>query len=381
MSLLSASEISQQYVMRSPRTVGVDLTSRCNLRCRYCYFFDNPEIQYQDLPTSVWRRFFDELGSLAVMDVVIAGGEPFMRDDLRDLLAGIVENRMRFAILSNGTLINNEIATFIADTGRCNYIQVSIDGADSETHDACRGSGSFDAAMQGLQILIRHDIQATVRVTIHRHNVHQLEKIAHLLLDELALPSFSTNSAGYLGTCRTHADEVMLDINDRRIAMATLLRLNKKYNGRIIASAGPLADAHMWQNMEIAREKGALPFARGGRLTACGCPGDKIAVRPDGAITSCNMLPHMVLGYINQDSLTDIWLYSVKLNELRMRKTIPLTQFEFCTDCDYIPYCTGNCPALAYSLTGKVNHPSPDACLRRYLTNGGKLVFVDADGK
>ncbi len=381
MSLLSTPKISQQLIMRSPRTVGVDLTSRCNLRCRYCYFFDNPEIQYQDLPTSAWHRFFDELGRLAVMNVVIAGGEPFMRNDLRDLLAGIVKNRMRFAILSNGTLIDDDIAAFIAATGRCDYVQVSIDGSSPETHDTCRGSGSFDAAMRGLETLLRHDVQTTARVTLHRDNIHDLEAIAHLLLDELGLKSFGTNAAGYLGTCRVNADDVMLDIEGRQIAMATLLRLNKKYNGRIIASAGPLADARMWQKMEAARKKDVPPFTRGGRLTACGCPGDKIAVRPDGAVTPCNMLPHMVLGYINQDSLAEIWQHNPELNELRMRDAIPLTDFEFCTGCDYIPYCTGNCPALAYSLTGNVNHPSPDACLRQYLTNGGKLGFDGTDEK
>ena len=35
-------------VMRTPRTVDIDLTARCNLRCRYCYFFDNPAVEYHE---------------------------------------------------------------------------------------------------------------------------------------------------------------------------------------------------------------------------------------------------------------------------------------------------------------------------------------------
>jgi len=365
------------HVMHTPRTVDIDLTARCNLRCRYCYFFDNPAVAYEDVPARTWRRFFDELGRLPVMNVVFAGGEPFIREDLQDLITGIAENRMRFAILSNGTLINNEIAAFIADTGRCDYVQVSIDGADADTHDACRGTGAFDAAMLGLQTLLHHGVRAAVRVTIHRHNIHHLEAIAHLLLNELGLRSFGINSAGYLGTCRVNADDIMLDTGDRQFAMETLLRLQKNYNGRICASAGPLADARMWPKMEAARATGAPAFPKGGRLTACGCTGTKIAVRPDGTIIPCNMLAHMELGRINEDSLADVWKNSPKLNQLRMRKAIPLTDFEFCAGCDYIPYCTGNCPALAYNLTGKVNHPSPDACLRQYLANGGKLPAHD----
>jgi SynChlorMet cassette radical SAM/SPASM protein ScmE len=367
----------EMRVMRTPRTVDIDLTARCNLRCRYCYFFDNPAVPYQDLPTEEWLRFFDELGRCAVMDVVLAGGEPFIREDLPSLLEGIVCNLMRFALLSNGTLITDEIASFIAATGQCNYVQVSIDGSSPETHDACRGKGAFEKALRGLRTLQRHGVNAAVRVTIHRHNVHDLEATARLLLEELGLRSFGTNSAGYLGSCRVHADEVMLTTQERQVAMETLLRLAQKYPGRIQASAGPLAEARMWRRMEEARADGAPPFPNGGRLTGCGCHSSKIAIRADGAIIPCNMLPHIELGRINHDLLAEVWQQAPALNDLRARHTIPLTEFEFCDGCPYIPYCTGNCPALAYTLTGQVNHPSPDACLRRFLYEGGRIVLKD----
>ena len=94
-------------VMRTPRKLDIDITARCNLRCRYCYFFSNPAVEYRDLPTEEWLRFFDELGTLGVMEVTLAGGEPFIREDLATLLEGIVRNRMRFSILSNGALIDD----------------------------------------------------------------------------------------------------------------------------------------------------------------------------------------------------------------------------------------------------------------------------------
>ena len=90
-------------------------------------------------------------------------------------------------------------------------------------------------------------------------------------------------------------------------------------------------------------------------------------MRADGAIVPCIMLAHMKLGRINEDPLLDVWQHSLALNQLRRRHTIPLTGFESCAGCSYIPYCTGNCPGLAYTLTGTVDHPSPDACLRRFL--------------
>ncbi|MBN1938841.1 MAG: SynChlorMet cassette radical SAM/SPASM protein ScmE, partial [Candidatus Aminicenantes bacterium] len=69
----------------------------------------------------------------------------------------------------------------------------------------------------------------------------------------------------------------------------------------------------------------------------------------------------------------DIWLNHPVMVGMRTRRSIPLDGFEFCAGCDYMPYCTGNCPGLAYTITGQVDHPSPDACLRNYLREGGEL--------
>lgn len=360
--------------MRTPRNVTLEITSRCNLRCRYCYFFNNSAVEYRDLPTDEWLTFFDEMGSLGVMTVNLAGGEPFIREDLPALIDGLVRNRMRFSFLTNGALINDEIAGMIARTGRCDHAQVSVDGSCAEVHDSCRGKGSFEGALRGIRILRRHGIGVPVRVTIHRHNVHDLENIARFLLEDLGLPDFSTNAAGYLGTCCKNAGELLLNIEERKEAIATLLRLTAKYAGRISANAGPLTDGRMWSRMEQARKQGAPAFPNGGHLTGCGCPTHKITVRADGVIVPCNMLAHIELGRVNRDSLATVWRDSPALNQLRNRHTIPLTRFEYCAGCSYTPYCTGNCPGLAYTLTGKVDHPSPDACLRLFLAGGGALI-------
>ncbi len=359
--------------MQTPRSVDLEITSRCNLRCLYCYFFDNHQVTYQELTTEEWLQFMDTLGQCAVMDVCLAGGEPFIREDLPELIEAIVNNHMRFAILSNGTLINEDIAKYIKKTNRCDSVQVSIDGSCAEVHETGRGKGSFAKAVRGIRILQKHHIPVTVRVTIHRHNVHDLENTAHFLLEELELPGFSTNVAGYFGSCRKNAADVMLRIAERQMAMETLLQLEHKYNGRITAQAGPLADSRYWNRMEKARRTDAAQFSNGGRLTGCGCPSSKIAVRPDGMIVPCTMLSHMELGRINQDSFEEVWQKNKTLHKLRTRHLIPLDSFTECAGCDYISYCTGNCPGLAYSLTGGVNQPSPDGCLQKFLADGGTI--------
>jgi len=360
-------------LIRTPKKMDIAITNRCNLRCRYCYHFESAGDVQGDLPASEWIRFFEELNRCAVMEVTLAGGEPFMREDLKEIIDGVVQNRMRFAILSNGTLIDDDMAAFLASTKRCNYVQVSIDGSIPTTHDAMRGKGSFAKALQGLMTLRRHGVPAAVRVTIHRKNVHDLEGVAKLLLEEIGLSSFGTNSASAMGLCRKNAEMVQLTTEERTIAMETLLRLSKKYSGRISAMAGPLAEARGWLEMEEARLEMRESMPGRGYLTGCGCYKQHLAVRADGVITPCTMLSHIELGRINRDPLAELWQGHSDLNDLRERSGIPLGQFSFCEGCSYVNYCTGNCPGLSYTLVGAVNHPSPDACLRKFLAAGGRL--------
>lgn len=360
-------------LMRTPRSVDIEITGRCNLRCKYCSHFSSPGDVSNDLPKEEWSGFFEELKRCAVTDVCLSGGEAFLREDLPEIIRSIVSNRMRFSILSNGTLITDEISAFIASTKRCNYVQVSIDGSIPITHETFRGRDSFRRAVEGVKSLQRCAVPISVRVTIHRGNVFDLENIAQLLLDEISLETFSTNSASYLGLCRKNAEQVMLTPEERTIAMETLLRLNRKYKGRISAQAGPLAEARDWLEMEEAHRKGLKSMEGRGCLTGCGGPMNTIAVRTDGVFVPCGQMPHAVLGRINRDGLEDIWQNHPELARIRQRNLIPLSDFEFCRGCNYINFCTGNCPALAYSLYGEVNHPSPDACLRRFLEGGGRL--------
>lgn len=358
--------------MKTPKSADIEITTRCNLRCAYCSHFTSDGDVDADLPTEEWLLFFEELGRCAVMDVTLCGGEPFFRPDLKEIIQGIVRNRMRFKILSNGTLITDEMAAFLSSTRRCDSVQVSIDGSVPITHEACRGKGTFHRAMNGIKSLQKHGLPVTVRVTIHRQNVHDLENVARLLLEEVGLSGFSTNSASHLGLCRKNAELVQLTTEERCLAMEKLLELAKRYNGRINAAAGPLAEARGWLEMEQARREGREMPGRG-YLVGCGGPMSTIGVRADGAIVACGQMPHMELGRINRDDLRDIWQHHAELNRFRARRTVPLSSFATCADCTYVNYCTGSCPALAYTITGDPYQPAPDACLRRFLEEGGRL--------
>jgi len=352
--------------MRTPRSLDLEVTSRCNASCSYCYYLHNDGVTYADLPTQRWLEFFEELADCSVMRVCLMGGEPLLRDDFFALIDGIAANRMRFSVLTNGSLLTRTVAEHLRATGRCDEVQVSLDGSTATVHESLRGPGTFPPALAAIRNLLAAGVPVTVRVTVHPGNLEDLPALARLLLENLGLPAFSTNAASALGSAGKYGEGVLLTPRERLQAMRTLAALADSYPGRIQASAGPLAEWRTFQAMEQAREDD-LPIPGRGRLVGCGCVFDKLAVRADGRYVPCVMLPTFTLGEIGRDSLSGVWQQAQALQSLRRRRDIALKDFTECRDCPWLASCTGNCPGMAFALTGTVDRPCPEGCLKNYV--------------
>ena len=361
----------------APHSLDIDITTHCNLRCSYCSHFSSEGDVNTDLSLKEWDKFFRECTSIGVMSLTLSGGEAFRRKDIREIIQSIIRNRMRFSILSNGTLIDDETAKFLKNTGRCNSIQVSIDGPDAESHDFFRGKGSFDKALKGLEALVKNNVKATSRITLNKHCFRRLPETAKLLLEDIGLNSISTNSVSYFGLCRENNETMALNAVEFSEAMLIIEELLEKYPGRINAMAGPQACVKNWRQIEKAvnGDEEAAKATRCGYLGSCGCVWSKLSVLADGTMVVCCQLATLKIGRINEDKLREIWLNSPILKSMRERVEIPLSKFDSCRDCEYREFCRGGCPATAYSNFGKVNIPNltVDSCYREFLRQGGTL--------
>ncbi len=359
--------------LNTPISMDIAITSRCNLNCKFCSHFESKGDVKCDLSTNEWISFFQELKTYPVFTVSLQGAEPLMRDDIYTIIEGIVENNMRFSLLTNGTKINKTIAKHIAATKRCDLIQISIDGPSPEIHDSIRGKGNFDRSVDGFNLLTKYFIPVTSRVTIQKQNYQHLSETVTFLLENLNLPSISINSATCLGRCRENCEGIQLNVKEYADAMKTMLNLSKIYKDRINSEAGPLADAITWKKMIKACDNANRLNSHCGTLSACNGIFSKMAVRSDGVMIPCIQMPHIELGRINEDRLDDVWQNHPELLRLRNRQSVRLDSFEFCSGCGFIEGCTGNCPAVAYTMVGTDAHPSPDGCLRLFIKNGGIL--------
>ena len=190
----------------APREWDVALTGKCNLSCSYC-FFANEMVGRNDLSTEQWTRFFETLGTRSVCR---AGGEVFVRKDLWELLDCVVANGLRYSILSNGTLIREDTITKLCEPARrrrLSSIQVSIDGSCAAVHDASRGAGSFERALRAVRLLKDAGFPLTVRLTVNKYNVDDLEATAKLREEDYQL-AYAVDILKWLATMDFSADTV-----------------------------------------------------------------------------------------------------------------------------------------------------------------------------
>jgi SynChlorMet cassette radical SAM/SPASM protein ScmE len=351
---------------RAPRELDLCITGRCNLKCRYCFYADEMAAS-SDMPAARWHALFEELGRLGVQRVCLTGGEAFTRPDLFELIDGVIANKMRYQLLTNGTLITRDtLQAFSVGKRRLRLdsIQVSIDGSRAEIHDQSRPPKSFDRALAGLRLLKEAGFPVTVRVTVNRTNLDDLPDIARLLLEDVGLASFSTNEAEQMGSARCYGDSMVLTRAERKRAMETLAALSKKYGGRISANAGPQALASHYAEIEESLARGEKSRPGRGKLCACGGVFGKMAILHDGTMVPCNMLPTLTMGVYGFHSLTAAWRNSPAINAVRYRHDIPLESLASCQGCAYIGFCSGGCPASTMARYGRLNVRDPNCCYR-----------------
>lgn len=364
-------------LMRSPNTVVVALTGRCNLSCKYCFYADEMEA-LKDLSTQSWLNFFQECRDAGVMRLNLSGGEIFTRKDMWELIESIVRNKMRFSILTNGTLITEQAAKKLDHyRRRLDYIQVSVDGSSSKTHDRIRGTGSFDKLMKGMQVLKKYKMPWVVRVTVNKMNVHDLGATLTLLHDDLGLKRFDVNEAFPRGAGQCNHSTLEMTPEERRLSFRVMQKFDREHPG--VASggqAGPLIMANFIEKVKQARRTGESTFPhKTGFLAGCNIMWQKLSVLHDGTYVPCHQLPHMNLGKVGVDSLLEVWQHSPKLQKFRERAEIPLESISHCQGCDYQQFCTGGCPGLAYSLTGDVDTINPRDCYRAYVGEDPDYVY------
>ncbi len=170
------------YIHSMPMmTVQINLTLRCNLACRYCHAESSPE-RFAEMDGEVMRdcvRFVEKLPKKYI-GIEFQGGEPFLRFDLMQEFLQELEGKVRKKgkrivrkiVVSNGTLIDKDIARWAAKNGI--NISISLDGP-KEIHDKHRmypnGHGTYEDVICSIRLLEEVGAGSTSTATITRHTM------------------------------------------------------------------------------------------------------------------------------------------------------------------------------------------------------------------
>lgn len=332
------------YVCAPPSAVGFMITNACNLRCKHCSAAAAKPLE-DELSTDEWRRVVKDLAEIGVSAVALTGGEPFLREDIFDVIEKIMECSMGLQINTNATLMTEEVAKKLSTLPRPPSIIVGLDGASAETHDLLRGEGTFDKAIRGLKILQKYGLHFKVFTVVTRYNCHELEEVLKLAKQVGAYQMDITFVVG-TGRAPCYAPDFYFPKEERASILEEVESLSHKYPSFVGGACLQQA-----QRVRAFREGVDMYYPRSGKLFSCGAAITGCTIQPDGTVIPCDMSEAIKAGNIRENSFWHVWQSSEVLREIRSFRGMDLDEVEVCRTCDYRNICIGTCPAAAYGET------------------------------
>ena len=317
--------IRSNYFSIGPVSVDIELSNRCNLRCKMCWFHGENGIgdryRNSEMTTAEIIELINQLAAYGP-HIYFGGAEPFIREDFLEILAHVKSFALSISFTTNGTLLDQKIIEKIIELG-IDSINVSIDGPE-ELHDKLRGQGNFRKVMSNMQYLLeckkRDNIKKpliTVNITINPLIIGHLKETIDTIRE-------------------TVGDEIdFFRIHHLWFVTPRELQAHKEEVHKALQSSAPGADSHCIplsrQHDSIAlsdeisqlKNKGKIiffPDIQGKEIHAfysddyrltkrCMAPFHAVVVKPNGDVKFCpdEWIDDYVLGNVRNDRFETIW--------------------------------------------------------------------------
>ncbi|MHB8876134.1 MAG: radical SAM protein [Myxococcaceae bacterium] len=329
------------------------LTERCNLRCTHCYQSGErvPELGFGQL-LELLGQFTDLLRGWRARTltgrprghVTVTGGEPFVRADFLPLLEELASRRdeLTFAVLTNGTLIDATLATRLAAL-RPSFVQVSIEGT-AATHDAIRGRGSYQRAVEALGLLVEAKVRTQISFTAQAGNYREFPEVARL--------------GRKLGVARVWADRLIPAGEGRGLSALSLSPQQTRELFELMWAARRAAKQKWFGRTEVSMRRALQFLVGGGRPYHCTAGDTLLTVLPNGDLVPCRRMP-IVLGNLTRTPLRQLYEEHPLLQALRDRTKVSAG----CEKCSLAPSCRGGLRCLSFAQTGDPFRADPGCWL------------------
>lgn len=281
----------------------ISITNRCNLRCRMCQI---PLGSNVEMSTEELKGLISDAATLHPASIVFSGGEPLLRADIFELISYANKHKMNTCLVSNGTLINEDMAKRLSSSG-IGVVNISIEGQE-DIHDYLRGTGNYKKAYQALRNLSRYKIETTIAAIVCRYNYKSLPYVMELA-NEVGVTTvkFQPFSDIFLIE-KERKDDFRLsgdNLSDINKCIEEVIKLSRRYS----IATNP------------AKYLYAIPAYLSGGLSGdvkkhCQALWSSCPVAQNGDIYPCWVLSDSVVGNIKNRRLFEVW-NSEKHNLLR----------------------------------------------------------------
>jgi MoaA/NifB/PqqE/SkfB family radical SAM enzyme len=237
----------------------------CNLRCAYCLAHSSPQAPRRAIGLANVQRLVDEAVELAFGEVFFTGGEPLILDEIYAMLA-YAAPRLRTTLLTNAMLLRGKRMERLVAVAHPNLtVQVSLDGACAEDHDAYRGAGSWEKTLVGIRALLEHGFHVRLSTTETPANTTRLAEIC-ALHQSLGIPEQDhfVRPMAHRGFADTGVEVSMLNLNPEitvNVDGVFWHPLSTDPDMQVSKSIFPLADAieRVRSQLELIARTGTAP--------------------------------------------------------------------------------------------------------------------------
>lgn len=327
------------------------LTERCNLRCRHCYQSGQvPEMGYEEVCRAVdnvrsaIQSWVTEYEMQMSPSFHFTGGEPFLRQDLFEILRYVRDCGFSVSLMSNGTLIDSNIARRIREAG-VNDVQISLDGLEV-THNRLRGKGAYRRTLQGMGNLVAQGVEVNINLTVSRLNMNEAGELVQLAKN-LGVSAIAFSRLVPTGRGKGISSEALT--REEVASFYGRLREYKDNPKVVVTSRDPLAS--------IASMDGEILPQAGMPIAGCAAGIFGVTITADGTIMPCRRMD-LPIGNIKETSFRELWAGSSVLWSLRKQGDY----HGGCETCRYWAVCRGcRAIALAYArASGREDYLGPD---------------------
>lgn len=336
-----------------------NVTSRCNLACSHCYASDAGG---RELSGDEARTVIDDLAAWRIPVLLFSGGEPFCRQDIRELAEYAVERGLRTTFSTNGTLIDDDTAGWLKRLG-VGYVGISIDGT-REIHDRFRRrEGAYDESLAAIRRLVALGVKVGLRVTMTRDNVEAIPEIFKMMVRE-GVPRICLYHLVYTGRGRKIA-ATDLSPAERRAALDTIVAETRKAYGQgrplEVLTVDNHCDGPYLHMLDPSERTLRLLELNGGNSSGQGIA----CISWDGTVYPDQFWRNHPVGNVREKPFSEIWgdpPPDSLLALLRRKKELVKGR---CRTCRWLEVCGGNFRARGEAVTGDIWGEDPGCYLDR----------------